>query len=45
MDGRLWIFYIRDEVIAEMPSRTGGTLDSMGKFAKDFPFVLTSLDY
>jgi len=43
-DGKPWMFYIRDEVITEMPPRMEGILDAMGKFAKNLPFELVSID-
>ena len=43
-DGKPWIFYIRDEVIAEMPKRMEGILDGMGRFAKALPFELVSIE-
>lgn len=39
---RPWIFYLRDEVIDEMPKRMGSILDSFGVFAKHLPFELVS---
>jgi len=39
-----WIFYIRDGVIAEMPSRIEAILDGMGRFAKSLPFELVAID-
>ncbi|WP_108610455.1 hypothetical protein [Aminobacter sp. MSH1] len=38
-----WIFYIRDEVIAEMPKRMEALLDGMGRFAKVLPFELVAI--
>lgn len=37
-----WIFYLRDEVIDDMPRRMESLLDSFGRFAKDLPFELIS---
>lgn len=37
-----WIFYLRDEVIDDMPRRMEAILDSFGRFAKDLPFELIS---
>jgi hypothetical protein len=41
-DRKPWIFYLRDEVIAEMPLQMGRILDAMGRFAKALPFDLVS---
>ena len=38
-----WIFYLRDEVIDDMPRRMKSILDSFGRFAKDLPFDLVSI--
>ncbi|MER9880993.1 hypothetical protein [Mesorhizobium sp. M0118] len=35
-----WIFYIRDEIIDDMPRRMASILDSLGRFAKNLPFEL-----
>lgn len=43
-DHKPWIFYIRDEVIAEMPKQIEGILDGMGRFAKALPFELVSTE-
>ena len=37
-----WIFYLRDEVINDMPRRMELILDGFGRFAKDLPFELVS---
>jgi hypothetical protein len=37
-----WIFYLRDEVIDDMPKRMESILDGFGRFAKDLPFELVS---
>lgn len=40
---RPWIFYLRDDVIEEMPKRMESILDSFGVFAKHLPRDLVSL--
>ena len=37
-----WIFYLRDEVIDDMPRRMESILGAFGRFAKDLPFELVS---
>lgn len=39
-DGKPWIFYLRDEVIDEMPRRIETILAGFGRFAKDLPLEL-----
>ena len=41
-NGRPWIFYLRDDIIDEMPRRMEGILDSFGRFTKNLPFELVS---
>lgn len=42
-DNRPWIFYIKDDIIAEMPSKIEAILDGMGRFARGLPFELVSI--
>jgi hypothetical protein len=42
--GDPWIFYIRDEVISEMPKQIERILDGMGRFAKALPFELVAME-
>ncbi|RUW90243.1 hypothetical protein [Mesorhizobium sp. M7A.F.Ca.US.010.02.1.1] len=43
-DEEPWIFYVRKEVIAEMPSRIEAILDSWGAFVKGLPFELVAIN-
>jgi hypothetical protein len=43
IDDKPWIFYLRNEMIEEMPKRLESILDGFGRFAKDLPFELASL--
>lgn len=39
-----WIFYLRDEIIDDMPNRMASILNSFGVFAKNLPFNLISIE-
>lgn len=43
-NGKPWIFYLRDEIIDDMPRRMEGVLDSLGRFAKNLPLDLVFRD-
>lgn len=41
---RPWIFYLRDEIMDDMPNQMGALLDGFGRFARSLPHELVSAE-